>query len=495
MAKSKEKKLGFPALTAMVIGSMVGAGIFMTPARFAGAAGVYGTLIAWVIAGTGMLMLAFVFQALAIRKPDLDAGVFAYAKAGFGDYAGFLTAIGFWASACAGNVTYLVLIKSTLGKVFPFFDTNGAFIFSSAIIWLFFMLISRGIQQATFINTIVTIGKIVPIVVFILVALFAFDTSIFTSNLQGTTEYAVSADTDYDLRHTHETDIAGNPAVPLFEQVSKTMLLTVFVFLGIEGASVYSRYAKTREMVGRATVLGFISVLCLLVLVSILPFGILSQEAIADLRQPSLAGVLEAILGVPGGVLISVGLLVSVSGAYLAWTLMAAEVLFAAAKEDDMPALAKKKNSHGVPIVALFVSALLTQVILLITIFSDRALDFALDLTSALALLPFLLTAGYALRIALSRDGYEDVAPATRTKELIFAAIATIYTIFLIIVAGLEFIPLSAILLAPATIFFVMARRGKGARIFTPVEIGIFIFLWLAVVVAVVGLTMGWITI
>ena len=89
------------------------------------ATGVYGALIAWAIAGVGMLMLAFVFQTLANRKPDLDAGVYAYARAGFGPYLGFASAFGYWASACVGNVSYWVLIKSTLGAVVPVFGDGN----------------------------------------------------------------------------------------------------------------------------------------------------------------------------------------------------------------------------------------------------------------------------------------------------------------------------------------------------------------------------------
>ena len=115
-------KMSVPTLTAMVVGGMVGAGVFSLPARFGVATGILGSLIAWAIAGTGMLMLAFVFQNLAIRKPDLDSGVFIYAKAGFGDYAGFNSAIGFWASSVAGNTFYWVFIMATLGA---FFDGFG----------------------------------------------------------------------------------------------------------------------------------------------------------------------------------------------------------------------------------------------------------------------------------------------------------------------------------------------------------------------------------
>lgn len=141
-AQQEASKLSLPALTAMVVGSMVGAGVFQLPARFAGETGVYGALIAWTVAGLGMLMLAFVFQTLAVRKPDLDNGVYVYARAGFGLYPGFLSAVGFWASACAGNAFYWVLINSTVSQLFPELepvlgqgDTWPAFLVSAAAVW------------------------------------------------------------------------------------------------------------------------------------------------------------------------------------------------------------------------------------------------------------------------------------------------------------------------------------------------------------------------
>src|ERR1044072_9917617 len=99
----ESQKVILPPLTAMVVGSMIGSGVFLLPRRFGAETGVLGAIIAWSIAGTGMLMLAFVFQRLATRKPDLDAGIFAYAKAGFGDYVGFNPAIRYWAWAGAGE--------------------------------------------------------------------------------------------------------------------------------------------------------------------------------------------------------------------------------------------------------------------------------------------------------------------------------------------------------------------------------------------------------
>src|SRR3954468_17751066 len=137
-ANEDVQRLPLRTLTAMVVGGMVGAGVFSIPRNFAQATGIYGALIAWAIAGAGMLMLCFVFQTLANRKPDLDAGVYAYARAGFGPYVGFFSAFGYWAGASAVNVLYWILINSTLGAFFPVLgqaNTLPAVLISSVGIW------------------------------------------------------------------------------------------------------------------------------------------------------------------------------------------------------------------------------------------------------------------------------------------------------------------------------------------------------------------------
>ena len=118
-------KLRLGALVALVVGSMIGGGIFSLPQNMAASADVGAVLIGWAITAVGMLTLAFVFQTLANRKPDLDGGVYAYAKAGFGDYMGFSSAWGYWISAWLGNVGYFVLLFSTLGYFFPVFGEGN----------------------------------------------------------------------------------------------------------------------------------------------------------------------------------------------------------------------------------------------------------------------------------------------------------------------------------------------------------------------------------
>jgi arginine:ornithine antiporter/lysine permease len=470
------QKLSLFALTAMVVGSMVGSGIFSLPRTFGIATGPFGAIIAWCIAAGGMYTLARVFQFLAERKPDIDAGVYAYAKAGFGDYPGFLSALGYWIGSCIGNVSYWVLIKSTLGAFFPVFgdgNTVVAIVVASIGIWLFHFMILKGVQQAALINTVVTVAKIVPIVIFILILLFSFKLGLFRENFWGGT---------------------GMPDKSLFDQVKATMLVTVFVFLGIEGASVYSRYAQKRSDVGTATVLGFLGVTTLMVLVTMLPYAVLQRADIAGMRQPSMASTLEAVVGPWGAVFVSMGLIVSVLGAYLAWSLICAEVLSAAGRTKDMPRIFATENENRVPAAALWLTNIVVQLFVISTYWSNDAFSLMLNLTSVMALIPFFLVAAYGVLMNRRGETYET-RPQEQTRDLIFASIAVAYTLFLIYAAGTKFLLLSCILYGPGTVLYFWARLEQKARLFTPVEWGIFIAAVIGAAVGIHGLVTGYITI
>lgn len=472
MASSSGNKLSLFSLSALVIGSMIGAGIFSLPRTFAIATGPFGAIIAWCVAAGGMYTLARVFQSLAERKPDMDAGVYAYARAGFGDYPGFLSAFGYWISSCIGNVSYWVLIKSTLGAFFPIFgdgNTPAAILVASLGVWAFHFTILRGVQQAAFINQVVTIAKVVPILIFILVLALAFKADMFAINFWGG---------------------ENMPESSLFEQVRKTMLVTVFVFIGIEGASVYSRYAKKRSDVGAATIIGFVVVTAVMVLVTLLPYAVSARADIAGLRQPSMAAMLEAVAGHWGAVFISVGLLVSVLGAYLAWSLICAEVLFTAAKTKDMPSVFARENASKAPAAALWLTNIVVQLFIISTYFSRDAFSLMLNLTSSMSLVPYAFVALYAIKLARRGETYE-VRPNERARDLVFAGVATAYTIFMLIAGGLNYILLAAILYAPGTALYIWSRREQGQKVFGPLELGIFAALVLAALYGVYALWSG----
>ncbi|MCJ7958074.1 MAG: arginine-ornithine antiporter [Pseudomonas sp.] len=468
-------KLRLGALVALVVGSMIGGGIFSLPQNMAASADVGAVLIGWVITAIGMLTLAFVFQTLANRKPDLDGGVYAYAKAGFGDYMGFSSAWGYWISAWLGNVGYFVLLFSTLGYFFPIFgegNTPAAVIGASVLLWAVHFLVLRGIKEAAFINLVTTVAKVVPLVLFVLIALFAFKLDIFTADIWG----------------------VKNPDLgSVMNQVRNMMLVTVWVFIGIEGASIFSSRAEKRSDVGKATVIGFITVLLFLMLVNVLSLGIMTQPELAKLQNPSMAAVLEHVVGHWGAVLISVGLIISLLGALLSWVLLCAEIMFAAAKDHTMPEFLRKENANHVPANALWLTNAMVQIFLVITLFSASTYLSLIYLATSMILVPYLWSAAYALLLAVRGETYEN-ALRERKKDLFIGAIALIYAVWLLYAGGVKYLLLSALLYAPGVILFAKAKHELGKPIFTHVEKLIFAAVVVGALVAAYGLYDGFLT-
>ena len=469
-------KLGLGAWVALVVGSMIGGGIFSLPQNIAASASPGAVLIGWAITGVGMLTLAFVFQTLANRKPNLDGGVYVYAKAGFGDYMGFSSAWGYWISAWIGHVSYMVLLFSTLGFFFPIFgegNTLPAIVGASILLWLLHMLVLRGIKEAAIINMITTVAKIVPLAMFVVLAAVAFKLDIFTADFWG----------------------EGNVELgSVMDQVRNMMLVTVWVFIGIEGASIFSARAEKRSDVGKSTVVGFIGVLLLLVMVNVLSMGIMSQPELAGLKNPSMAGVLEQVVGPWGAMLISIGLIVSLAGALLSWTLLCAEILFASASDHTMPAFLRKENANKVPANALLLSNLMIQLFLIITLFNDATYLKLLYLATSMILVPYFWSAAYALLITVRGETYETDS-TDRTKDLLIAGVATLYAIWLVYAGGIQYLLLSALLYAPGAILFAKAKTEMGKPVFTGIEKIIFAVVLAGAVYAAYGLYAGFLEI
>ncbi|MCA1408320.1 arginine-ornithine antiporter [Ensifer sp. IC3342] len=455
-------KLRLGALTALVIGSMVGSGVFSLPQNMAAGAGPLAIIIGWAITAVGMLGLVFVYQSLATRKPELDAGPYAYAKEGFGPFVGFNSAWGYWISAWVGNVSYAVIVFSALSYFFPAFgdgNTWQSVIGASALLWVIHFLIMSGVRQAAIINLIVTIAKIAPIVLFIGIVAVAFKVDIFSADFSG----------------------LGNASLgPVMTQVRSTMLVTLWVFIGIEGASVFSARAERRKDIATATVLGFFACLALYALVSLLSLGVISQPGLAVLKNPSMAGVLEAVVGPWGAVLINLALVVSVVGAFLSWTLLAAEVPHVAGKDGTMPKFFGRENERGVPSTSLLITNLLVQGSLIITLFAQSTYQALFYIASAAILVPYIFSGAYAAKLAITGESYK--AGERRSGALLIGLVATIYGLWLVYAAGLSYLFMCAILYAPGIIFYVWARRENQARVFHPVEAA------LAVALALVGL-------
>ena len=453
--------LGLGLLVALVVGSIIGSGIFGLPQNMAAGAGAGAIVIGWGITGVGMLMLALVYQTLSRRKPELDNGVYAYARALSGEYVGFNSAWGYWVSAWIGNVGYLVAAFGALGYFYPAFgdgNTLAAVIGASVVVWVVHALVLRGIQGAAVLNAVVTLAKVVPLLLFIVLVALAFKADTIRLDFWG-----------------------GAQLGSVLDQVKSTMLVTVWVFIGIEGASVYSARARRREDVGRATVAGFLICLLLLMSVSLLSLGIFTQPALATLKNPSMAAVLEGAVGTWGALLIYVGLIVSVGGGFLAWTLLAAESLFTPAGGGVMPAWLARQNDKGVPANALWLSNAMVQAFLIVTLVSKASYLALISLSTAMILVPYLFSAIYGLVLARRGEGAQGAA---RRSDTPVAAFASVYCLWLLYAAGLKYLLLSALLYAPGAALYLLAKRQRAERAFTGREWAILVGLLLLAGVA-----------
>ncbi|OEE65978.1 arginine:ornithine antiporter [Enterovibrio norvegicus FF-33] len=439
------KKLDLKALTALVIGSMIGAGVFSLPQNMAAIASPAAVTLGWAITGFGMVCLALTFQELIVNKPEVTGGVFGYAQAGFGDLCGFFSAWGYWLSAAVANVSYLVIVFSTLGL---FFDTSSLTLFgngntllsiglSSILIWLVHTLVLRGVQTAAIVNYVTTIAKLIPIIIFIVAALIAFKWHTFTFDFSG-------------------RQIANEPS--LFDQVKQTMLITVWVFIGVEGAVVVSSRAKNRKDVGRATILGLLTCLFLYVSVTLLAMGVVSTPELAKYPNPSTAKILEALIGKAGVVIIGAGLIISVCGAYLSWTLLATETPYSAAKEGMFPKCFAETNSNGAPTRSLWLTSSVVQLCLIFMYLIGGGYDDLLTIASEMILVPYLLVGSYLFKLSYSE--------LSSTRVRIISTLATVYGVWLLYASGLHHLLLAALLYLPGIAFYIYAKREAGQPAF-----------------------------
>ncbi|MEE4277722.1 MAG: basic amino acid/polyamine antiporter [Halieaceae bacterium] len=444
MTSREKQPLGLPVMTALVVGSLIGSGIFSLPQNMAENAGAGAIVIAWTITLVGMLALTRIFQWLALHSDAAREGVYGYARRGFGDYVGFSVAWGYWISVWVTLVGYLVLVFDALASFTPFraFGEDGALaplVGGLLLLWGLHAFVLMGVRSAAILNVVVTLAKLLPLALFVLCAALAFELSTFRLDFWG-----------------------RGTGLSLLDQLRSTMLYTVFVFLGIESATVYASRARDRQVISRSTLYGFLVTFALLVCVSLLSLGIARQSELAAMGNPSMARVMERAVGPWGSGLINLGLIVSIAGALLAWTLIAAEMLYLAARGDNntAPQVFGRLNRRGTPANAMWLTNILVSILLIASFGSESAYNRLIQLAGAMALIPYLACAAFALRLCLA-------APQRSLRLLVITSLGTLYGLWLIYAGGLRFLLLSMMLYALGTPFYLRARRERGLSAFS----------------------------
>lgn len=438
--------LGVWALAAIVVSSMIGGGIYSLPQNMAQGASVGAVLLAWLITGIGVYFIANTFRILSAARPDLTTGIYMYSREGFGPFVGFIIGWSYWLCQICGNVGYAVITMDALNYFFPPYFNGGntvqAIIGGSILIWGFNFLVLRGVRQATIINLIGTFAKIVPLILFIIVTMFMFKLKEF----------------EFDFWGEKSTMNLGD--IPT--QIKSTMLVTLWSFIGIEGAVVMSKHAQSPQTVGHATFLGFIGCLIIYILLSVVPYGVMTQEQLANVSNPSTAGILEVLVGKWGAWFMNIGLLVSVLTSWLAWTVVTAQIPQAAAENGTFPQEFAKENARHAPSVSLWVTSTLMQLFMLVVYFSNNAWNSMLSITGVMVLPAYLSSCAYLWKICVDHE-YPKTLYIRRSEAWFTGFMGALYALWLIYAAGLNYLLMAVIFVALGIPVYIWSKKQHHA--------------------------------
>lgn len=473
MKNSDDKILNLWGLVALVFGPMIGAGIFNIAQNMAAGAGAAAVIISWGITALGMLTLVFTFKMLSDARPDLNSGMYEYARLGFGRFAGFNMAWGYWLCTAFGNVAYAVMLNDAFGSFFPVFLDHGwpTVIFGLALIWGLFLIVRSGIRTASNINRIITAMKFGALIMIAVLLFILFDAGLFTKDFWGET--------------------GGLGSLP--SQIKSTMMVTLWCFLGIEGASAMSARARRAEDVGRAGVIGFFCAWTLYALISVLCFGVMTQQRLAGLPDPSVAYVLRDTCGSPAYYFVVISVIVSLVGGAVAWFLICAQTAYTAAGTGILPRRFLRLNRHGVPTYGLLVGCVVMSVFLLMVMFAERVYLAAINITSMMVLPAYLFCGLFLCKAGLqpARLLYRNNSRRAG-KCLLMGLCCSVYCLWLIYAGGLDLLVLTSVFYLAGLPFYLRAcdESHDSAR-FTRAEKAALVVIAVCAVVSVYLLCTG----
>lgn len=340
-------------------------------------------------------------------------------------------------------MAFATLLMSALGYFFPVFDGGqnvASIIMSTILLWGYAWLVNRGVENASYVNAIVTICKLVPLFLFIVVAISTFSIQQFIDNFSS--EIILNAN--------------GQP-IPFPSQVLSCIMVMLWVFVGIEGASVVGSRVKKKSDVGKATILGIFGLIIVYVLVSMLPYGTMSMQELQGIdTQPAMGYVFEMMVGKWGAVLINGGLIISLVGVWLSWTILPIETMRNMADDGLLPKRWGKVNKKGAPTYAIILTTICTNVFLLSLLFTDSAYNFAYTLGTAAIFFTWLFLGLYQMKLSYQRKEW---------VQFLVGCLATEFQIWAMLVVAFNEVMLVLVLFLPGIVFYLRARKEQNEPI------------------------------
>lgn len=410
-----KRELGLATATAIVVGNMIGSGIFTSPQSLAQVSSPFITILAWIITGAGSIVLALSFANLGSKYPS-TGGPIVYTHKAFGEFTAFLVAWTFWIGSWIGNAAIITAIIRYLTPFFPSLATNGLFSFglSSAILWLFTYINYRGVKDAGYISVITTVLKLGVILVFMIIALIGFNPNYLSTY--------------------------SSPEVTKLSSLSPAIAVTLWSFIGLESAAISGGEIKNPEKnIKRSTFLGTLFAAIIYLFLSVLSMGAMPQADLAAADAP-LASIINHVTGASwGGSFISLGVVVSAAGAISGWILTTARLSFAAGEDGLFPKIfAKVHPKHNTPYVSLIITSVATNMLLILNYSSSltSAFDFMINLATIAFIPAYALTACAEIILTFRKE--HKLTIGSFLKYGIFSLLAFSYSIYIIYGSGAE---------------------------------------------------------
>lgn len=333
---NKNKSIGLIICTALVIGNMIGSGIFLLPSSLAQYGGV--SILGWAASTVGAIMTALVFVRLS-RKFPKQGGPYRYAYDNFGALAGFSVAWSYWISIWCGNAAISVATVTYLSVFFPVLKTQPVYavIVALLVIWSLTIVNMKGVKEAGFVQVVTTILKLVPLCMIGLAAFFVFEPQSFQP---------------FNL-----TD------QPLTTTITATAALTLWAFLGMESATVPAGNVKNpRVTIPRATIIGVLITATVYITSQITVMSVVPNAQLQTSGAP-FADAASLIWGSWAGNIVAIGAIISCIGALNGWIMLQGQVPMTAARDKLFPKILADKNNEGVSKIALIFSSLMVSIL------------------------------------------------------------------------------------------------------------------------------------
>lgn len=412
--------LGLSACIALVVGNMIGSGVFLLPASLAALGPI--SILGWVLTSAGALVLAILYGRLS-QLVSKTGGPYAYSREAFGDFAGFLIAWGYWIALWTGNAAVAVALVGYLTFLFPVIGASPVYGLATGLvmIWSLTWINIRGIKEAGFVQVVTTVLKLVPLLLIGVLGLFWIDVNNFTPfNQSGTS--AISA-------------------------ISAAAALTLWAYLGLESATVPSGDVIDPERtIPRATIIGVSVAAAVYILVTVASLGIVPSATLAKSTSP-LADVGAVMFGTVGGIIVACGAVISSFGSLNGFTMLTGQVPFGAAQDRVFPEIFGRQSKFDTPAAALIVSNTLASLLMIMNFSRGlvETFNFVILLAVMSSLLPYTICSFAEIMIRLK--GGQLLRGPPLIKVAVLGALGFNYSTWALIGAGAQTVTVGLILI------------------------------------------------